>query len=90
MQLGGGENAQFTFGAAKKDVLRVVRIGHVSPPLLSLLVNSIYPVFVHRCGWLLPPAASTSYLEAPFKAEHTAGEQGREAHIEAERKSVRT
>ena len=57
----------------------------------SLLVNSIYPVFVHRCGWLLPPAGSTSYLEAPFKAEHAAGEQGREgAHIEAERKSVRT
>ena len=46
--------------------------------LLSLLVNSIYPVFVHRCGWLLPPAASTSYLEAPFKAEHAAGERGRE------------
>ena len=29
-------------------------------------------------------------MEAPFKAEHAAGEQGREAHIEAERKSVRT
>ena len=29
-------------------------------------------------------------MEAPFKAEHAAGERGREAHIEAERKSVRT
>ena len=84
MQLDGGETAKFTFGANMNYVLQVVRIGHTSHPPLSLLVNSIYPVFVHRCGWLLPPAASTSYLEAPFKAapcgraEHAAGEQGRE------------
>ena len=46
MQLGGGENAQFTFGAAMKDVLRVVRIGHVSPPPLSageLNLSSVCP-----------------------------------------------
>ena len=99
MQLVGGETARFTFGANKDDVLilQAVGFGYILTPL-ALRVNSIYPVFVHRCGWLLPPAASTSYLEAPFKAaggraEHAAGEREREggkAHIEAERKSVRT
>ena len=46
MQLDGGENAQFTFGANMNYVLQVVRIGHTSHPPLSageLNLSSVCP-----------------------------------------------
>ena len=43
MQLDGGETAKFTLGAAMKDVLRVVRIGHIYLSAGELNLSSVCP-----------------------------------------------